>query len=89
VNNLLAEELGSFRPDYNDVFVENTLGCWKFKDRASAERTLGSVKKRIREGRRGKFPIFETAIREVAGGRFQIDAFKTWRSESAPFTRAS
>jgi hypothetical protein len=73
---LLADELTCFRPDYDDEYVENTLGCWKFKDRASAERTLGWVKKRIRKGRRGKFPIVETTIREVTGDRFEIDAFK-------------
>jgi hypothetical protein len=39
VNNLVADELTCFRPDHYDVYVENTLGCWKFKDRASAERT--------------------------------------------------
>jgi hypothetical protein len=80
VNLLLADELTCFRPDYDDEYVENTLGSWKFKDRARAERTLGWVKKRIREGGRGKFPIVETAIREVTGDRFEIDAFKTGRN---------
>ena len=27
------------------------------------------------KGRRGNFPIFEGAVREVEAGRFQIDAF--------------
>jgi hypothetical protein len=80
INNLLADELTCFRPDYDDVYVENTLGCWKFKDRASAERTLGWVKERARKGCRGKFPIVETAISEVTGDRFEIDAFKTGRN---------
>ena len=80
VNALLADELTNFRPDYDDVYVENTFDCWKYIDRASAERTLAWVKKRIRKGRKGKFPIVETAVREVAGGRFELDAFKTWRN---------
>ena len=64
----------------DDVYDENTPGCWKLKDHASAGRTLQWVKKKIRKGRRGKFPIFEGAVREVEGGRFQIDAFKTSRN---------
>jgi hypothetical protein len=33
VNNLLADELTCFRPDDDwNEYVENTLGCWKFKD---------------------------------------------------------
>ena len=56
INNLLADELTCFRPDYDDVYVENTLGCWKFKDRASAERTLGWVKERARKGCRANSP---------------------------------
>jgi hypothetical protein len=80
VNLLLADELTCFRPDSEDQYVENTLGCWKLKSRASAERTLRWVRQKVREGRRGKFPIFEGAIREVAGGRFQIDSFTTQRN---------
>ena len=80
VNLLLADELTCFRPDDEDDYVLNTLGCWKLKDRASDERTLAWVKKRIRKGRKDKFPIFEGAIRQVAGGRFEIDAFRTWRN---------
>ena len=38
------------------------------------------VKKKVRKGRTGKFPIFEGAVREVEVGRFQIDAFGTWRN---------
>jgi hypothetical protein len=57
-----------------------SLGCWKLKSRASAERTLRWAKKKVRKGHRGKFPIFEGAVREVETGRFQIDAFKTWRN---------
>jgi hypothetical protein len=74
----LADELTCFRPDYEDEYVENTLGCWKLKDRASAERTLQWVKKKVRGKRRGKYPIFEGAVREVEADRFQIDAFATW-----------
>src|SRR5215831_19011404 len=48
VNLLLADELTCFRPDYEDEYVENTLGCWKLKDRASAERTLHWIKLRKR-----------------------------------------
>jgi len=77
VNLLLADELPCFRPDDEDEYVENTLGCWQLRDRASTERTLAWVKSRIRKGRKGKFPIFEGAIRGVEAGRFQIDAFKT------------
>ena len=80
VNLLLADELMCFRPGYENEYVGTTLGCWKLKDRASAERTLGWVKKRIRKSRKGKFPIFESAIREAGGDRFEIDAFKTSRS---------
>jgi hypothetical protein len=79
VNNLLADELTCFRPDDDDVYLENTFGCWKFKDRGSAERTLAWVKKRARKGCKGRFPIVETAIREVIGGRFEIDAFNKRR----------
>jgi hypothetical protein len=69
-----------FPTGYEDEYIENTLGCWKFKDRAGAERTLEWVRKRIRKGRKGKFPIVETSIREVAGSGFEIHAFKTWRN---------
>ena len=47
VNLLLTDELTCFRPDYEDEYLENTLGRWKLKDRASAERTLRWVKKRF------------------------------------------
>ena len=47
VNLLLADELTYFRPGDEDDHVLNTLGCWRLKDRASAERTLTWVKKRI------------------------------------------
>jgi hypothetical protein len=77
VNLLLADELTCFRPDYEDEYVENTLGCWELKDRASAERTLKWVKKKVRGRHRGKYPIFEGAVRELGTGRFQIDAFRT------------
>src|SRR5215469_2377752 len=81
VNLLLASELTCFRPDDElNECVENTLGCWKLKSRASAERTLSWVKKKVSKGRKGKYPIFEGAIREVAGDRFEIDAFRTWRN---------
>jgi hypothetical protein len=78
VNLLLADELTCFRPDYEDEYVENTLGCRELKDRASAERTLPWVKKKVRKGRKGKYPIFEGTARELETGRFQIDAFRTW-----------
>ena len=79
VNNLLADVVKEFRPNdaYSEV-VENTLGCWQFATRADAERTLAWVKKKIRRGHKGKFPIVETQVREVEG-RFEIDAFKTYR----------
>src|SRR5215510_714312 len=78
VNLLLADKLTCFRPDYEDEYVENTLGCWELKSRASAERILEWVKKKVRGRRKGKYPIFEGAVREVGTGRFQIDAFATW-----------
>src|SRR5215468_7708179 len=77
VNLLLTDELTCFQPDYEDEYVENTLGCWELKSRASAERTLRWVKKKVRKGRKGKYPIFEGAVRELGAGRFQIDALKT------------
>ena len=80
VNLLLQDELTCFQPDYEDEYVENTLGCWELKDRASAERTLACVKKKVRQGRKGKYPIFEGAVRELETGRFQIDAFRSWRN---------
>jgi len=76
VNLLLADELTCFRPDYEDEYVENTLGCWELKDRASAERTLQWVKKKVRKGRKGKYPISEGAVRELVTARFQIEAFR-------------
>jgi len=80
VNLLLADERTCFRPDYEDDYVENTLGCWKLKDRSSPERTLRWLKQTVRKGRRAKFPIFEGTVREVEAGRFQIDAFRTRRN---------
>jgi hypothetical protein len=60
VNLLLADALTCFRPDHDeDEYVENTQGCWKLKDRASAERTSLWVKKKIRKGHRSKFPIVD------------------------------
>ena len=47
VNLLLADERTCFRPDYEDDYVENTLGCWKLKDRSSPERTLRWLSKRF------------------------------------------
>ena len=43
---------------------KNAAGlAWaELEDRASAERTLQWVKKGIRKGRKGKFPIFEGAV---------------------------
>ena len=78
VDLLLADELTCFRPDYEDEYVENTLGCWELKSRPSAERALAWVKKKVRKGRKGKYPIFEGAVRELGTGRFRIDAFRTW-----------
>ena len=80
LDGLLADELTCFRPDYEDQYVENTLGCWELKSRASAARILRWVKKKVRKGRRGKYPIFEGAVREVEAGRFQIDAFRISRN---------
>ena len=38
------------------------------------------VSKKVRKGRTDKFPIFKGAVREVEVGRFQSDAFSTWRN---------
>jgi hypothetical protein len=44
INSLLADKLKNFRPDNDDSYPHETVGCWKFKDRANAERTLrGSI----------------------------------------------
>ena len=59
VNLLLADELTCFRPDYEDEYVENTLGCWKLKDRASAERTLRWVKKRFAKAVEASSPFLK------------------------------
>jgi hypothetical protein len=80
VNFLLAYELQNFNEANDDSYPENTIGLLKFKDRSSAERTLEWVKRRARKGCRGKFPLIETAIRELEDGRFEIDAFQTSRS---------
>jgi len=40
VNPLLTDEFTCFQADYKDEYVENTLVCWKLKNRASVERTL-------------------------------------------------
>ena len=79
VNLLLTDELSNFQPDNDDSYPHETIGCWKFRERKSAERTLKWVKGRVRKYKyRGRmFPILETAIRQLADGRFEIDAFRT------------
>jgi hypothetical protein len=49
VNLLLAYKLTCFRPDdeWNE-YVENVLGCWKLKSRASAERRRRGSRNRSR-----------------------------------------
>ena len=81
VNLLLTDVLKEFQPDlpYCEL-VENTFGCWQFKTLADAERTLSWVRKKIRKGRKGRFPLLDTAVREVEPGRFEIDAFKTYHN---------
>jgi hypothetical protein len=45
VNNLLADELQNFQPDDDSYdYVENTLGCRKFKDRVAADEPLNGSK---------------------------------------------
>src|SRR6476620_5114775 len=80
VNLLLKDDVSNFRPDNHDSYPEQLVGNWKLKDRASAERTLKWVTKRVRKGHRGEYPIVETAIRELKDGRFEIDAFTTWKN---------
>ena len=60
VNLLLKDDVSNFQPDYDDSYPEELIGNWKLKDRASAECTLKWVTKRVRKGRRGKYPIVET-----------------------------
>ena len=79
VNLLLQDTLENFQPDYWDSYPHETVGNWKLKDRASAERTLEWVKRRVRKGERGKYPIVETEITELEDGHFEIDAFATCR----------
>ena len=59
VNLLLADKLTCFRPDYEDEYVENTLGCWKLRDRASAERTLRWVKQKVRKAAEASSPFLK------------------------------
>jgi len=80
VNLLLTDELSNFRSDNDDSYPHETIGNWKFKDRASAERTLKWVITRVRRGSRAKFPIIESEITELGDGRFEIDAFITRRN---------
>jgi hypothetical protein len=79
INFFLAEYVENFNEDTTTAFPEETIGLLKFKDRESAARTLEWVERRVRKGQTGKFPIFESSIDELPDGRFQIDAFKTWR----------
>ena len=79
INFFLAEYFEDFNEDNQDHFCEETIGLLRFKDRESAARTLEWVERRVRKGQTGKFPIFESSIDELPDGRFQIDAFKTWR----------
>jgi len=79
VNMMVKDEIENFNPDSVDSYPHEWIGCWKFKDRASAERTLKWIKKRVRKGRRGKFPIVETEVSEDPDGRFGIDVFATWQ----------
>jgi hypothetical protein len=59
-----------------NLLLADELTCF----RPGAERTLRWVKERVRKGCKGRFPIVETAIRETAGSRFEIDAFQTRRN---------
>jgi hypothetical protein len=80
INFFLAEYFENFNEDTTTAFPEETIGLLKFKDRESAARTLEWVKRRVRKGHKGKFPIFESSIDALPDGRFQIDAFKTWEN---------
>jgi hypothetical protein len=79
VNLSLKDEIDEFQPDSPDSYPQEWIGCWKFRDRQKAEQTLEWVKKRARHDSRGKYPIIETAIRELEDGRFEIHAFSTWK----------
>ena len=78
VNILLAGLLEEFQPDNDDGYPHEEIGCWKFRDRRSAERTLKWVEARACKG--GNFLLIQSAIRELADGRFEIDAFRTERN---------
>ena len=75
VNILLAGLLENFQPDNDDSYPHEEIGCWKFKDRKSAERTLEWVEARACKG--GNFLLIQSAIRELDNGRFEIDVFRT------------
>jgi len=80
VNLLLKDDVSNFQPDYDDSYPEELIGNWKLKDCANAERTLEWVTKRVRKGRRGKYPIVQTEITQRKDGRFEIDAFSSWKN---------
>ncbi len=75
----MKDDIDNFSPDNVDSYPHETIGCWKLRDRKSAERTLEWIKKRVRKGFRGRFPIIDTRITERPDGRFDIDVFKMWQ----------
>jgi hypothetical protein len=82
INFFLVDYFQNFNDANPDSFPEATAGCMKFRDSESAERTLRWVIGRTRRkaAPRGKFPIIETQVRQLKGGRFEIHAFKTHRN---------
>jgi hypothetical protein len=78
VNFLLADSFQNFNPELDRVwgpYVEETLGCLKYKDRESAKRTLDWCTERLR-GKDGLLPKkFRSSIRKLPGGRLEINAW--------------
>ncbi len=80
VNMAVKDEVDNFQPDSDDSYPHEWIGCWKFRDRKSAERTLEWISNRVKKDRKRKFPILETKVTEDPDGRFGIDVFATWQT---------
>jgi hypothetical protein len=80
INFFLADYFQNVNEYTDNSFPEETIGLLKFSDRTSAERTLEWIKKRVRKGHKGEFPIFESEIRgRLGAGRFEIGAYSISR----------
>jgi len=75
----LADEFTCFNPnpEDGDEYVVNSLGCLKYKDKEKAEQTLDWCTECIKKMFHGGLPKnFQTSIREVPNGRFEINAWR-------------